>query len=170
MKKIISVLAAAAAVLAITALVGCAEKRPAADDVELTVQSGEDYCALDDVYAQINELDILPEMYIMDEAYIQGYYGIAPEAVADKVFAVADDALVADTVIIVRVTEEGDEEAICSGFQTINNQRLAEMESYNPEQYARASEAEIGVSGDYVWYIITDNNDSVIDIIENNIG
>jgi len=126
--------------------------------------------SVNDIYSDILALEILPEMYLLDDSYIDAYYGIDRTSVSDSVFAVADDTMLADTVIIVKISETGSASDIEQSFSTINEQRLFEMESYNPEQYARADKAVIKTIGGYVCYIISDDNGAVCTAIENNIG
>jgi len=171
MKKIYRAVMAVLAALMISGSAGCSSAEPqnVVPQPEQS-QSEAQTRALSDVYADINALGMLPEMYMLEDAYVEGYYGIAAEAIDDKVFAVADDGLLADTVIVVKVSASGDENAIADGFRSVNMNRLAEMESYNPTQYERAEDAEIGCGSGYAWYIITDDNASVMDIINSIIG
>ena len=167
MKRIISVIAVMTVLLSFGLLVGCAEQ-PAQTDAPAVSQA--DAVSLGDVYAKVLETNVLPEMYILGDEYVHSYYGIAPEAASDYVFAVADDAMLADTLIIVRVSPNGDAAAIEEGFRRINQQRLQEMEAYNPEQYLRAENAVIGTTGDCVYYVISDDSSRVVGEILNNIG
>lgn len=125
---------------------------------------------LEGVYNKVLETGVFPEMFILGEAYIESYYGITADSISDSIFSVAMDSLLADTVIIVKVSENGDAAAIESTFKSINDQKKLELESYNPEQYARVNEAVIKTVGDYVYYIVTSDNAAVSQIIENNIG
>ncbi len=152
--------AALAALMVLSMLCGCSSA-PAEPAKNVPVK---------DIYADILALDILPEMYLLDDSYIDSYYGIDKAAVADSVFAVADDTMLADTVIIVKTSESGSTSDIEKSFSTINEQRLFEMESYNPEQYARADKAVIKTIGGYVCYIISDDNGAVCAAIEKSIG
>lgn len=167
MKKCLRFLAV---LLAVTVLSGLFAACSDQSQTDAQTPSASEARALGDVYADIIALGILPEMYMLEDAYVEGYYGIAPEAVSEKVFAVADDSLLADTVIILKVAGEGSASDIAEGFREINRQRLAEMESYNPVQFQRAEDAQIGTLGEYAYYIITDDNAAVMNIIENSIG
>ena len=57
-----------------------------------------------------------------------------------------------------------------NAFKTVNDQKKLELESYNPEQYARVDKAAIKSFGQYVCYIVSDDNDAVLKIIESNIA
>lgn len=163
MKKTLRMLAAM--LMAFCLFAGCAGGEQTADNGGQEQNQTISARGLNEIYDDILNLGILPEMYILEDAYIEGYYGIAPEDISEKVFAIADDSLLADTVIMLRVSESGDAAAIAERFRTVNNQRLAEMESYNPTQYERASKAVIEVDGNCVYYIITDDNAAVTELL-----
>lgn len=148
-------------------LVGCSE----GEKVEQPAVNAENNDAaqavtVEDMYSQIEALGVLPEMIDLDDAYISGYYGIAEDSISEKVFAVAEDALKADTVIIVKSVDESKAAEIKGLLTKINNQRMFELESYNPEQYSRVENAVINSSGCYVYYIVSDDNNAVVQIIE----
>lgn len=171
MKNRIRLLSALLAVFVLCGLfAGCSGQSETGEEPLPQEQTGSGVRSVEDIYGDIIASVALPGMYVLEDAYIEGYYGIAADAIEEKVFAVAEDSMLADTVIILKVSETGVPAEIASRFGEINNQRLAEMESYNPEQYARAIDATIGTSGDYIYYIITDSNSAVTDIIENSIG
>ena len=159
-----------AAAMCLAMLSGCG----GAAKVEQPVENADNNAAspvvsVDDMYSQIDALGILPDMYILDDAYISGYYGISEDSISEKIFAVADDSLKADTIIIVKATDDSKAAEIVDSFVRINNQRMAELESYNPEQYDRVEKAVIEKSGSCVYYIVSDDNNAVVQIIESSI-
>ncbi len=156
MKRTICILLAALSLLAV--LCGCSGSETKKD------------VSAREVYSAMTALDILPEMYELDESYIDSFYGIDRAAVADSVFSVADDTMLADTAIIVKVSPQGNSGDITAAFENINRQLLFEMEAYNPEQYARAKDAVIGSKGDWVYYLISDDNDALCAAIDSCIG
>jgi|GEM_PF-1627471 len=184
MKKTYRIASALLAVLMAAGLfAGCSEKpadnTPAQPDTPAVVEPADPGVTdepvagasqLEGVYTQIEALNVLPEMYMLGDAYVESYYGISADSIDDKVFAVADDSLLADTIIIVKVSANGDASAIEGTFKTINDQKKLELESYNPEQYDRVCDAVIKTSGSYVYYIVSDDNDAVAKIIEGAIG
>lgn len=161
MKTIHRIAAVMLAALTVLSLLGGCAAQPAEPAKNVSAN---------EIYAEMLALDILPEMYELDDSYIDSFYGIERTAVADSVFAVADDIMLADTLIIVKVSESGDASAIEKAFETINEQHLFEMEAYNPEQYARVEDAVIKTTGGWVCYIISDNNSALCDVLEKNIG
>ncbi len=167
-------LTVAFAVLMMTAtmLAGCAgQGNIPQDDPQNTVSEGKNVnVSVVEMYSQISTLGVLPDMFMLDDAYISGYYGIAEDLIEDKVFMVADDPLKADTIIIVKALDESKSAEMVNAFNIVNNQRMFELESYNPEQYARVENAVIKSSGAYVYYIVSDDNDAVVKAIEEHIG
>jgi len=158
-----------AAMMSVCMLAGCSgsegdTQQPAGNETSAAALS------IEEIYTRISELGVLPEMLMLDDAYISGYYGIDESAVLDKVLAVAEDSLKGDTVIIMKAVDGAAAEEMAACFNRVNNQRLAELESYNPEQYARVENAVIKCSGSYVYYLVTDDNAAAAQIIESNIG
>ncbi len=122
------------------------------------------------VYEMVTNLNVLPEMLTLGDNYIEAYYSIALDSIDNKVFAIAEDSLTVDTVIIVEVSANGNADEIVNTFKTINNQKLLELESYNPAQYERATTAVIEAAGNYVYYVITDDNAAVVSTIRSGLG
>ena len=125
---------------------------------------------LEDVYAKITDKVSFPTMYTMTDDYIESYFGLTSDKMEDKLFASAEDALLADTIAIVKVAEGTSTKEIEKTFTRVNDQKKLELESYNPEQYARVDKAVIKTVGEYVCYIISDDNDAVINVIESNLA
>lgn len=173
MKLIVRLSAALlAALMTVCMLAACGSEAdaPETDTPSAGIEDSDGIDEVAEVYDLISELDVLPEMYVLDDVYIENYYGIALDSIENRVFAVADDPLLVDTVIIVEVSENGSADDIVSAFKAVNEQKMIELESYNPAQYERAAEAAIAAEGGYVYYIITDANDTVIDTVRNGLG
>jgi len=171
-----------AVLLAVCVLAACgSEPEVPANDVPVQTQPSnvegavisDDSSAEDEVakvYEMVANLNILPEMLMLGDDYTEAYYGISLDSVSNKVFAIAEDSLIVDTVIIVEVSANGNADDIVNAFRTINNQKLLELESYNPAQYERATNAVIEAAGSYVYYVITDDNAAVVSTIRSGLG
>ena len=78
--------------------------------------------------------------------------------------------MLADTIAIVKVPEGSDTAAVEAAFKTVKEQKMVELESYNPDQYQRVQKAAIKTFGQYVCYVISDDNDAILNIIESSIA
>ncbi|MBQ1440665.1 MAG: DUF4358 domain-containing protein [Clostridia bacterium] len=169
MKKAIAIISVLLSVsLCVGGLVSCGDD--SSDATKDGVSSVAVNVDLSAVYGKIIDGASFPDMYTMSDDYIESYYGLTSEFMEDKVFAVAEDALLADTVAIVKVPAGVDISIVENAFKTVNDQKKLELESYNPEQYARVDKAAIKSFGQYVCYIVSDDNDAVLKIIESNIA
>ena len=145
------------------ALASCGDE---AENGSGTTSAASSQKSLQDVYDRITKKVSFPAMTVLNDDYIESYYGLTDEDMADKYFAAAEDALLADTIAIVKVADGVSSTEIEEVFQGVNEQKKLELESYNPEQYKRVEKAAIATVGDYVVYIVSDDNDAVIRIIE----
>ncbi len=153
-------------------LASCGEKASEASSnaVSSAAQNDTGDQQLSAVYDKIVEESSLPEMYTMTDGYIESYFGLTSDVMEDKVFASAEDALLADTVAIVKVPEGVDTGVVEAAFKTVKEQKMIELESYNPDQYQRVKKASIKTIGQYVCYIVSDDNDAILNIIESSIA
>lgn len=102
----------------------------------------------------------------MDADFILNYYGIDVSTLEEYVFSMSEDAAQAETVIIIKVENTDDLEAITDCLQTLIDDKKMEMENYLPEQFAIVEKSRVQTKDNYIWLVISDNADAVTDIIE----
>ena len=84
-------------------------------------------------------------------------------------FSISSDAAQAETVIIAKVKDVSDTEAVAESLQSVMEDKKAEMENYIPEQFAIVEKSEVVIKDNYVWLVISENKDSITSVIENNL-
>lgn len=164
----------ALAVLMVTAAVcsGCSGQavQTAGGDVQSTVsESAENektVLSIEAVYQEIEEKVSLKSPERMDGEFISNYYGIDAAALEEYVFSISEDAAQAETVIIMKVKDSGDLDGIADCLQTVVDEKKNEMENYIPEQFAIVEKSKVVTRDNYVWLVISENADSITDIIE----
>ncbi|MCD8082985.1 MAG: DUF4358 domain-containing protein [Clostridiales bacterium] len=109
------------------------------------------------IYQAIEAQVGLPAMFEGDDAFIYNYYGIDPSVLESYVFASAEDATLADSVIIMKVLDPASTDGIVAGLQTVLDQKAVEMENYLPEQYQIVAASSVKTEGDYVYLVISEN-------------
>ena len=125
---------------------GCGAK----NQEDLTVNQ-----TLEEIYTQmINNVE-MPLMVRMDEEYITNYYGIDLNAFDEYVFVAAEDALLAENIILVKVKDGQSKESIVNILEKIIKQKKAELESYLPEQFKIVEKSSVVTKGNYVILIIS---------------
>ncbi len=177
-------LLAAMLVAAVCALTACGGEKPEeTPDVPSTPSVSEnetqpeaqpeaqpEESAIAAAYNNVVSLNILPAMIELNDNYVSSYYGITADMAEDKIFSISEDSLLGDTVIVVKAAAGTNTADIESIFTGINGQRMLELESYNPTQYARVEKATIQTIGSYVFYIVSDDNAAVIDTFKTALG
>lgn len=136
---------------------------------EATEESGETALSIAEVYEKIGEEVTLQSPACMDDDFISNYYGLDTALLEEYVFSISEDAAQAETVIIAKVKDAGDAEQVAESLQAVVEDKKAEMENYIPEQFAIVEKSEVVIKDNYVWLVISENEDSITDVIEENL-
>lgn len=123
--------------------------------------------SIDDIYQEIEQTVSLQSPQCMDDDFISNYYGIDAASLEEYVFSMSEDAAQAETVIILKVKNTDDVEKLADSLQTVVDEKKNEMENYIPEQFAIVEKSKVQTRENYVWLVISDNADTITDIIEN---
>lgn len=175
-RKAVTVLAAAAFLCA-----GCSSQSvPASNNNTTTVSEStqtagtsnssdnqENTKSIDDIYQEIQQTVSLQSPQCMDDDFISNYYGIDAASLEEYVFSMSEDAAQAETVIILKVRNTDSVEKLADSLQTVVDEKKNEMENYLPEQFAIVEKSKVETRENYVWLVISDNADTITDIIEN---
>lgn len=113
--------------------------------------------SVQDIYKSIGESTELPSMVEGDDDFISNYYGIDPANLDSYVFASAEDATLATSVIIMKAKSEDAVAALEASLNTVKDQKAAEMQGYIPEQYDIVADSSVKTEGLYVYLVIAEN-------------
>lgn len=105
----------------------------------------------------------------MADSFISNYYGIDPEKLEEYVFVMSEEATSAETIVIMKVKDEGDIEKISSALQVVVDEKKGEMEDYLPEQFEIVDKSSVKSKGNYVYLVISESKDAIEKIIEEGI-
>lgn len=155
--KTMAVLLCAAALFA-----GCSDNAAPADGQ--TVQTAK---TISEIYQEIEQSVSLQSPQCMDEDFILNYYDIDTASLEEYVFSMSEDAAQAEMIIIMKVKSTEDLNTYADGLQTIVEDKKEEMEDYIPEQYAIVEKSRLQTKDPYLWLVISENADEIVDIIEN---
>lgn len=180
----------AMAALAVAALLccGCAGKGAETEDVQQDAageagqtageespeeaapeESKEEALSVAEVYEKIGQAVELKSPACMDEEFISNYYGLDTKILEEYVFSISEDAAQAETVIIMKVKDAGDIEAVKGCLEEVVEEKKGEMEDYIPEQFAIVEKSEVVTKDNYVWLVISENEDSITSVIEDDL-
>lgn len=128
--------------------------------------SGQTAKSIGEIYQEIEETVALKSPQCMDDDFISNYYGIDASSLEDYVFSMSEDAAQAETIIIMKAKSSDDLEGLKDCLQTVVDEKKNEMENYIPEQFSIVEKSKVQTKDNYVWLVISDNADTVSDIIE----
>lgn len=114
---------------------------------------------LDEIYTQMIENVELPTMIRLEEEYIMNYYGIDLSTVEEYVFASAEDILLAENIILIKMKDGENKEDIVTLLENMVEQKKSEFESYLPEQAKVVEKSEVISKGNYIILLISSQKD-----------
>lgn len=157
--------------LAVLLCSGCTDKtQPATSDAVQTSKLETTAKSIDEIYQEITQTVTLQSPACMDEDFISNYYGIDVATLSEYVFSMSEDAAQAETIIILKAEKSEDLETLSSCLQTVVDEKKNEMENYIPEQFAIVEKSKVQTKSNYVWLVISENAETITDIIENNLS
>lgn len=122
--------------------------------------------SVEEIYNEIEQSVELISPVPMGDAFITNYYGIEPEKLEEYVFSMSEEATSAETVVILKVKETGDVEAMSRALQVVVDEKRSEMQDYLPEQFEIVDKSSVKSSGNYVYLVISEQADAILQIIE----
>ena len=102
----------------------------------------------------------------MADSFISNYYGIDPEKLEEYIFVMSEEATSAETIVIMKVKDEGDVEKISEALQVVVDEKRGEMENYLPEQFEIVDKSSVKSKGSYVYLVISESGDTIVQMIE----
>ena len=105
-------------------------------------------------------------MFEADADYLSNYYGINPSFLDGFVFAGAEDAALADSVVILKAKNPAQAAILSAALETVRGQKAAEMKNYIPAQYEIVNSSSVKVHGEYVYLVISEQAGAIEDAIE----
>lgn len=126
--------------------------------------------SVNEIYQEIEGQVELHSMVSMPDEFITNYYGVDTDSLEEYIFAMSEDAVYAETVIIMKAKDSEKIDGLTTALQMVIDEKKAEMENYLPEQYDIVSKSDVKVSGAYVYLVISDHADQIQNIIQNEIS
>lgn len=124
---------------------------------------------VEDIYKEIEQGVELVSPVKMGDGFITNYYGIEPEKLEEYVFVMSEEATSAETVVIMKVKDGADVENMCAALQVVVDEKRSEMENYLPEQFAIVDKSSVKSKGNYVYLVISEQADAILQVIEGDI-
>ncbi len=119
-----------------------------------------------DIYTEIKGSVELYSPMEFDDEFLMNYYGIDAGLLEEYVFSMSEDAASAETIVVMKTKSVEDVDYLTSLMQVVVDEKRNEMENYLPEQFAIVDKSEVEVMDNYIWLVISENEDTIKKIIE----
>lgn len=148
-------------------LIGCGKNGADTGTVETTetVETIEEK-SVSEIYEEIAEAVDLPVMVTLTDDYISNYYGVNLELLEEYLFTNAEEIIYADTIILMKAKDETSVGELQEILETIITQKKLELENYLPDQFKIVEKSKVETSGTYVYLVISDERNTILEIIE----
>ncbi|MBQ6809722.1 MAG: DUF4358 domain-containing protein [Clostridia bacterium] len=151
MKKIICfVLAAVALLCSFTACGGTTPK-------EVDISS---------VYAEIESAVTIPDFIKLTEADIADYVAVDVADIKNMIVEISAEAISADQIIICEAVDAEAAERVEAAFVTYLDTVKKSFENYLPSEYKKMEDTEVKRSGNYVYYAVSAEEDTINGIFD----
>ncbi|MGN0691761.1 MAG: DUF4358 domain-containing protein [Oscillospiraceae bacterium] len=177
LKKRISVIIGAAAVIAaVSMLSGCGEEPVVDAAAEVTEASAEtEVTEAAEVQAEIDPAAVVDEimtetamtsMAEVTEDRLGNYVEVDTEKVESYSMYICGSGAFADEAAVFVMSSEDDTEALMGALQNRVDARLADYKDYKPEECGKLESAVIKSNGKYVLYAVSSDNDRAEEIFD----
>ena len=102
------------------------------------------------------------------EEFFEYLYNTSPDRAKDGAYGYASEA-VADEITIIYATEKDDVEVIENHLEERIERRAMDFEGYKPEEVEKLYNAVIDTNGQYVFMVVSENPQDIIDLINDTI-
>lgn len=122
------------------------------------------------IYEAVSEAVELTPMVLVDEEFIENYYGINISELDGFVFAMAESPIEADTIAILRAKDSAEAASLEESLSFIREMKEEEMRDYAPEAWEVAAAGKVGSRGRYVFLVMAPEVAKITELIESRIG
>lgn len=145
---------------------GKAEEAPETNVEQSEAEEAVNARPVKEIYEDIKQAVELHSPVEMADSFISNYYGIDPEKLEEYIFVMSEEATSAETIVIMKVKDEGDVEKISEALKVVVDEKRGEMENYLPEQFEIVDKSSVKSKGSYVYLVISESGDTIVQMIE----
>ena len=120
--------------------------------------------------AKIRESVTLTDMQPLTESDISAMYGIDLNDVAAFAGEIDSTGLRTDEFLIIEAKDSAAAERILTKMRARQPQRMNEAKNYNPEGYATVQKSPVAQKGNYVYLFFSEDADTMLDILNENVA
>ncbi len=122
--------------------------------------------AVADIYTQLGEKVVLPEMLTVNESMILDFCGIEEKDRKNAVVAICADSLKTDEIWVIEAADEAAAQRIVDLAKARLKKKGEESITYSPEQYAVVEKAQLLQNGNHVVLLVSPEVQSLATALE----
>lgn len=124
-----------------------------------------------EVFAKMEEQVTFPDAMVqLGDEDLLNMFGFSADDFEEYVYAICEDGLLAETIVLIKVKEGKDTGAIRDTLNDYAKDQTMMFEQYVPEQAKVAGQAEVVVNGRYVYLIMSSKVKELKKIAKDMIG
>lgn len=124
-----------------------------------------------EIYNKLAATGHLPAMTPVSERDMTEIYGIDTERIRQSAFYLSENySVLADEVAIFEAVDEAYAEEVLGILQSRLKSKAAVAATYSPEEYAKIMKSTAYRVGNYVYFVVCDEYDALMDIMRSEIG
>ena len=150
MKKLVSLISLATALLMIFTACAASQKEPVSADIMKSIRGSVD----------------LPDMAEIAKDKINGYYDIDQDKIAEIEYIIAGSGVTADEIMVIKMNDAKDVESVVSEMKARKEQIADLFSTYNPDEVTKINTCVIESKGKYAFFAICNDNQKAKDIFD----
>jgi hypothetical protein len=125
--------------------------------------------SVNDIYTEITQKVSLPDMLDLNPTDLANYTGIESELYSEGTAHIPVSATLGDMILIFKAKDAASLETLRSEIDAYRSQKLDEMNNYIPAEYDKIKASEISSKGLYIWLVVSDDAETILGVINDNI-
>lgn len=166
MKKLFAILMAVSVILTVSA---CSKGDNNTDSSTSNSTNQVNVKSCENIYDEIDAVIDFPTMVSVKEKSLSSRYGIEQNMYSDYVFMTAQEATLADTVVIIKSNSADSKDAIIEKLNSFVKLSQETNVDYNPDQYDIIKNSSVKTQGDYVYLVFSTDMKTIEKMITDNI-
>ena len=124
---------------------------------------------VNEIYDEIASKVTLPEMLNLNSADLLDYTGIDASLYAESSANIPVAATLGDMIFIFKANDEAALSELEQKIGNYRSQKLSEMQNYIPAEYSKINASTITKKGLYIWLVVSDDSQAILEVINDNI-
>ncbi|MDO5563648.1 MAG: DUF4358 domain-containing protein [Eubacteriales bacterium] len=125
---------------------------------------------LNEIYNKITKEVALDEAITMPDSYLQNNLGIPTNELKEYIYSISDNPYSAETIIIINTSGYDKVEELKDTLNMVIENIKFEIENYNKEEYDYVYASKLKQKNDYLYAVLSRNEEEILKIIEDNIN